>query len=190
MTHQGMYFAVEGNLTYGDAKYNGALFASPSTPATGTTSETITTVDAKFGQGLPLDSNIMFIPYIEGGYRYWNRNLGGGQVEDYHNFDVLGGGMLQIIPANHFFLSGFASGGTTFGGRMKTGGASYELGSTGIVKVGGKLGVDLTNKIELFTTLDYTHFRYAHSPVVNSTLEPGSGTNETTMKVGLGYHFR
>jgi hypothetical protein len=190
MTQDNLYFAAQGSDTFGNAHYNGALFTSPSTPIETTTRETITNAEGKIGQGFYLASQALLIPYLDVGFRYWERNLGGGEIEDYHNFSTLAGLMLEVSPFRNVFLSAYGSAGTTLGGRMETGSLSYQLGDSAIYKVGGKIGVDLTRQVELFTTFDYDHFHYSQSPVVNSTLEPGSFTNDTTMRVGLGYHFR
>jgi hypothetical protein len=57
-------------------------------------------------------------------------------------------------------------------------------------KFGGKIGYGLSKQIELFTTLDYDHFRYGQSPLAaDSSSEPKSKTEDTTLRMGLGYRF-
>jgi hypothetical protein len=189
-----LYLALDGAVNFGDAHYNGANFYT-NAPLTGTTHEAITTIDGKFGRGFGT-GNAMLIPYIDIGYRYWDRNLGGGQVEDYQNFAALGGLMLQVAPTSRLVLSAYGAAGTTFAANMKSDGNNYDLGGAGTYRLGGKVGYNLTPRVELFGTLDYDHFRYAQSSVqydyvlASYANEPGSGTSETTMRVGLGYQFR
>jgi hypothetical protein len=200
MNNSNWYSAFEGNVAFGDDKYNGSTYDSNTgyydIPYLGTTHETITNIDGKFGKGFSLGNSIMLTPYGELGFRYWDRNLGAGQVEDYQNFDVLGGLMLQIAPTNRLILTGYGSAGTTFAGRMKTDGLDNNLGDASMYKIGGKVGYDLTQRVELFTTLDFDHFHYVKSPwqydanLGGYIMEPTSFTDDTTMRVGLAYHFK
>jgi len=197
MGSRNLYFALEGSVAFGNDNYNGSLYdqntGNYDIPYQSTTHETITNVDGKFGKGFALSNIVMLTPYVELGFRYWERNLGGGDVEDYQNFDTLGGLMFQIAPTNRLILTAYGSAGTTFAASMKANvtGDTYDLGSAGMYKVGGKIGYDLTQRLELFTTLDYDAFRYGQSPLqADGTLEPSSHTEDTTLRVGLGYHFR
>ena len=185
-----LYLAGEGSISFGNANYNGAYINS-SVPLHSTTNETITTIDGKIGKGFALADSAMLIPYVELGYRYWKRDLGGGQVENYQNFDTLGGMMLQISPIDRLLLSVYGSAGTTLAARMQSPTDDFNLGNAGMYKFGGKIGYGLTQHIELFTTLDYDHFRYAQSPILSDRYyEPSSQTSDTAWRVGLGYHFR
>ena len=190
MTDSNLYIALEGTTTYGDAAYKGAEFYHPTVPLQGTTSETISTVDGKLGKGFAFGSRTMLVPYAELGFRYWDRNLTGSQVENYQNFSFLGGTMLQVAPTKRIILSAYGAAGTTFAAQMKTGGHSYTLGNAGAYKLGGKLGFNLTPRVELFTSLDFDHFRYVQSGVVAGAFEPSSGTSDTAWRVGLSYHLK
>ncbi len=58
-------------------------------------------------------------------------------------------------------------------------------------KLGGKVGYDLTQRFEIFTTFDYDAFRYGASAESAAGLyEPNSHTEETTERIGLAYHFK
>jgi opacity protein-like surface antigen len=186
-----LYFSIDGSVTVGEATYNGAYLATPLTPLQSNTHETIWTVDGKLGHAFVINPIMMLIPYVEVGYRYWDRNLGGGQVEDYQHADTLGGLMVQVSPINRLILTGYGSAGTTLGSRMTTEGDSYSLTDSGIYKIGAKVGYDLTQRVEVFTTLDYDAFRYGQSSVQpDGTYEPTSKTEDSTVRVGLSYHFR
>ncbi|MDR3423643.1 MAG: hypothetical protein P4M13_00995 [Alphaproteobacteria bacterium] len=197
MTGGNWYFAFEGARSFGDDTYTGAILYSDGseTPTQFTSHETITTVDGKIGRGYVLGRSVMLTPYAEIGYRYWDRNLGGGQVEDYSNFDFLAGLMGQWSPFRRLILSAYASAGTTFAGKMETDHTTCDLDSAGMYKVGGKIGFDLTRRWEIFTALDYDHFHYVASPWVADyalgayIMEPSSRTSDTALRAGLSYHF-
>jgi hypothetical protein len=196
LTNSNLYLSLDGSYATGDAHYNGAqvnTLTLAETPYQGTTRESISTVDGKIGEGFAFGNIMMLTPYVDLGFRYWDRNLGQGQVEDYQNFDALAGLMLQVSPTNRLVLSAYGSAGTTFSASMKASidGNTYNLGSAGVYKIGAKAGFDVTPRVELFTTLDYDHFRFAQSSLAaDGYLEPGSGTEDTTARVGLAYHFR
>ena len=200
MTNSNWYYAFEGGVSFGSDHYNGSIFDFNTNhydiPFQGSTNETIGNVDGKVGHGFALGSMVMLTPYGELGYRYWDRSLGAGQDETYHNFDMLGGLMLQVAPTSRLILTGYGSAGTTFGGNMhaQATGDTYDLGNFAMYKFGGKVGFDLTKRWEIFTALDYDAFRYMKSPTVFNTnfssFEPSSKTEDTTLRVGLGYHFR
>ena len=202
MTNSNLYLSVDASGAFGNEHYNGAVYDSNTNtydiPYQTRTNETVATVDGKVGQGFYVSNRVMLIPYGDLGFRYWDRDLGQGQDEKYQTMMALGGLMLEIAPTDRLVLSGYASGGTTFFNRMTTSGNAYQLGSAGVEKVGAKIGYDLTRKVELFTTLDYGHFHNGRSQnnteIINNVEyisdEPGSRTSDTTMRVGLGYHFR
>ncbi|MDE1901726.1 MAG: hypothetical protein KGI37_08795 [Alphaproteobacteria bacterium] len=185
-----LYLSIEGTGTFGDANYNGAYLQTPTTPLHATTTEHIWTLDSKIGKAFPLGPAAMLIPYADIGYRYWSRNLGSGYIEDYQNGELLGGLMLQIAPTSRLVLTGYGAAGTTFSPQMATGGETYNLGSAGAYKLGGKIGYSLTQRVELFTTLDYDAFRYGISGAdPYGYYEPTSHTEDTAWRVGIGYHF-
>jgi hypothetical protein len=184
-----LYLALEGSGTFGTTHYNGAYFYYPTVPLQGTTNDTVWTADAKIGKGFPFTSNAMVIPYAELGYRYWDRNSGPGSSEDYRNFNALGGLMLQVALSNNLVLTGHGAGGTTFAPQMTTDGDTYNLGAAPMYEVGGKISY-VVSRVELFTALDYDHFTYVQSPVLaDDTYEPTNHTNDTILRVGVGYSF-
>ncbi|MDR3449007.1 MAG: hypothetical protein P4M15_04545, partial [Alphaproteobacteria bacterium] len=185
-----LYFALEGAGSFGDADYRGSYIATPTVPLQGTTSESIWDVNAKIGKGYVVGDNALLIPYVELGYHYWNRDLGAGQVEDYQHFAVLGGAMLQYALGDRFVLSGYGAAGSTLSPKMTTSSTTYDLQDQAIYKIGGKIGYSLTKRTELFSTLDYNAFSYGHSDVIGGLYEPDSHTENTTIRIGLGFHFR
>ena len=190
MTNSNMYFAVEGSVSDGDDRYRGAYYYYPNVPLEATTHETVTNIDFKIGQGFALGRSVLLTPYFDLGYRYWTRELSAAQVEDYSHFAALGGAMVQVSPLDRLVLSAYGAAGVTMGPKMEADGDEYELGSAGIYKVGAKIGYNLTSKVEVFSTLDFDHFRYVKSGVVNGSYEPSSFSNDTAVRFGMAYHFR
>ena len=195
MTNNNWYFALEGSVSFGDDQYNGSYYDNNTgyydIPAQTTTNETISKVDGKVGKGFALGSHVMLTPYAELGFRYWDRAIP-GNTEDYQNFDMLGGLMFQVAPINSLILTAYGAAGTTFGAQMKSSlsGDTYDLGNSGMYKLGGKIAYLFTPRWDVFTALDYDAFRFMQSPVQNDgSYEPSSKTEETTLRVGIGYHF-
>jgi hypothetical protein len=184
------YLSIDGSGSFGDARYNGAYFYYPTQPLQGTTSEEIWTVDTKLGRALPIGQNVLLIPYGDFGYRFWDRSLSADQDEQYQNFDLMAGVMVQVSPIKRLELTGYGAAGTTFSANMQTGGYDYPLGSAGEYKFGAKAGFAIIPQLELFTTLDFDHFHYVQSGVVDGAYEPSSFTNDTVWRVGLGYEYR
>jgi hypothetical protein len=194
-----IYFALDGSLSLGKDLYKGAIYdkitSSYDVPYETITRETITAIDGKIGKGFAFWDSVMITPYVDIGFRYWDRNLGDGSSEDYDNFDALGGAMAQFSPLDRLTLSAYGATGLTFAGRMETAGTTFNLGSAGVYKLGGKIGYNLTQHVELFTSLDYDHFHYVKSGVEQITpweyaFEPSSATSDTAVRLGLAYHFR
>jgi hypothetical protein len=195
LTSQDFYFALDGAANFGNAHYNGSILDTNTgffdIPFQDTTREVVSTVDGKAGKAIALSNEVMLTPYAEVGFRYWHRDLGQGQTENYQNFDAQAGLMVQVSPINKLVLMGYGSVGPTFAARMRTAGEDYYLGGSGMYKVGGKVAYGLTPRLDVFTTVDYDAFRYGESPLLaDGSLEPSSKTEETTVRVGLGYHFK
>ena len=177
-------------MSFGNDHYKGAYVSDPSVPITATTHSTIVTVDAKVGKGFILGQSVVATPYFNFGYRYWERDLGNDQMEYYHHYAVLGGGMVQYSPIDKVVLSAYGATGMTFGGQMRMGGVDYDLGSAAEYKLGAKIGYTFTERLEVFTSLDFDHFRYVKSDVKAGIYEPSSFTSDTAVRVGIAYHLK
>ena len=197
MLPSNIYFSLDANVSFGNAHYNGFLQTTPPTPTQTTTNETIVNVDSRLGRGFALSNSVMVIPYGEIDFRNWRRDIGQGEIETYHNINALGGAMLQVAPTDRLVLSVYGSAGTTLDAQMKDWkGNNFALGGAGVYKVGGKIGFDVAPRVELFATMDYDHFHYTKSPWYTDkadatmiVMEPTSRTEDTTMRVGMGYQF-
>jgi len=183
-----LYLSADASVSLGADYYKGAYLIS-GTPYEGTTHATITTFDGKIGRGFALSNEVMATPYVNLGFRYWDRNLGNQQVENYYHFAALAGAMVQYSPAARWVLTTYGAVGGTFGAHMKTDGLNFNLGNAAIYKAGGKISYGLTDRWDVFTSLDFDHFRYVRSKVVSGYYEPSSFTNDTILRVGVAYHM-
>ena len=189
-----MYYALDGSVAFGSADYDGALMDG--TPHQGTTDEIIFTIDGRIGKGFNLHKQFMLIPFIEFGYRNWDRDLH-SYSENYHHFDAMGGLLAQYAPVSKLVLSFTGAWGSTFAAGMTATNPTmdFDLDSAGIWKIGGKLGYTFTSKWEILAGIDYKQFSYGKSQLVFNTednlyyYEPDSTTKELSTNIGLAYHF-
>jgi hypothetical protein len=190
MGSSGLYVALDSSVSFGNDHYKGALMATPSVLHERTTKAVITTVDGKLGKGFVLGQSAMVTPYVDVGFRYWERTLSNQQKEDYQNFAILGGAMFQYSPMDRLVLTTYGAAGLTLSPQMRTSGVTYDLDSAGVYKLGGKIGYNLTQRLEFFTSLDFDYFRFVKSDVKSGIYEPSSFTSDTSVRVGLSYHIR
>jgi len=161
--------------------------------------------DFRLGKGFNVGPNGMITPYFGGGTRWWDRLLTGplGYNEVYRH-DYAGLGLLvQYSPAPGWVLSANGLVGGTFSASLASsltpGGANtvcvctFPLGSSTTYKAGGSVDYAMTEHLHANAGIDYTYFKYGQSPVVPfgafAFLEPNSKTSDTTLSVGLGYHW-
>ncbi|MGO8914842.1 MAG: hypothetical protein ACLQJR_02920 [Stellaceae bacterium] len=189
-----LYFRLDARASIGSTAYNGALCDQFGfcTPYQSTTNDQIYTGAAQLGRAFELGRAVLLTPFAEIGYRYWSRDLKGigGYGETYQNWDAMGGLLLQYSPASRWVLSLSGAAGTTFGASVETSGESFPLGSQLIWRTQGKIGYRLSERIELSLSGEYQSFGYGASPVdANGFYEPDSTTHETTLLLGIAYHF-
>ncbi|MDD3370780.1 MAG: hypothetical protein PHE27_03020 [Alphaproteobacteria bacterium] len=188
------FLDIEASVSFGDEDYKGAYMNFPTVPLSGTTHSVITQVDAKVGQGFELGDSVMVTPYVDFGYRYWERDVTGTFLERYQHFELLGGAMLQASLTRNLIFTAYGAAGGTFSPTMESAYGDFDLGSSGVFKAGGKLGYTMTRNWELFTSVDVNHFRYFKSNVIyygaDGYYEPTSSTTETAIRLGVSYHLR
>lgn len=189
-----LYFRLDGRASFGSTNYNGALcdeFGN-CTPYQATTNDNIFTGAAQLGRAFEIGRAFLLTPYAEIGYRYWDRDLKGigGYTENYHNWDAVGGLLVQVSPASRWVLSLSGAAGETFGAAMTTFGESFPLSSEITWRVQAKAGYRATERIELTTTIEYSRLAYGASPVdATGFYEPDSTTRQTTLLIGAVWHF-
>lgn len=189
-----LYLRLDGRASVGSTAYNGAICDQFGfcTPYQSTTNDTIFSGSGKLGRAFAVGPSAMLTPYAEIGYRYWSRDLGGvgGYGEVYQNWEAMAGLMVQYSPRSRWVLSLSGAAGTTFSASMQTFGETFPLGNKLIWRAQGKAGYFLTERTDLSATIEYQSFGYGASPVdANGYYEPDSTTHETTLLLGVGYHF-
>ncbi len=188
-----LYGRLEGRASAGSTDYDGAL--QDGTPATGTTDDRVYSFAAQMGRAFPLGQDLLLTPFVEVGYRHWNRDMLGvhGYSETYTNWDAMGGLLAQYSPEHRWVLSASAAGGTTFSPQMSNYIGDFSLGDDAVWRVRGKIGYLVTDKLELTGTAEYQDFSYGISPpVIRGRIgyyEPDSTTHQTTLLAGVSYHF-
>lgn len=193
MGAQGLYLAFDGSLSAGSDRYRGALYNAGTglydIPHQEDTNLTMTTLNGRAGRGFLVNSSVIITPYLDLGFRYWERDLN-SFTEVYRNFEILGGVLFQYSPTDRLVFSAYGAAGTTFEAEMELGSVEYPLGSAAVYKAGGKIGYNLSERLQLFTSLDYNHFRFVKSEVIGGMYEPSSRTDGTALRVGLAYQMR
>jgi hypothetical protein len=190
-----LYLALESIWSFGYTRYTGTLLTTGA-PYQGTTEENIWATNVRLGKGFAINNKFMTIPFAELGFRYWNRDLG-AYVEDYHNFEALGGLLVQYSPASQLVLSLSGAGGTTFAPAMTATNPTthFDLGSMPVWKATGKVGYAVTDRFEVLARVDYVQFKLGESQLVfnandgKNFYEPNSQTKQVTTQIGLAYHY-
>ena len=189
-----LYVHLDARASLGSTAYNGALCDDfgDCTPYQSTTNDNIYTGAAQLGRAFTLGTTVILTPFAEIGYRYWSRDLKGigGYGETYENWDGMGGLLAQYSPASRWVLSLSGAAGTMFDASMSTGGECFSLGDKLIWRTQGKVGFRLSQRVELSLTGGYESFGYGASPAdANGLYEPDSTTHQTTLLLGIAYHF-
>ena len=203
------YFEAEYDHSSGNTTYTGGLTGSSPTPygsVVGASSATLTNFSGRFGKGLVIGNDrpdlvdsFMLTPYVELGHHKWDRGINYGEVYTNDYFAI--GTLWQFSSINsNLVVSANAMLGTTFRSKVVvnsgTGliGSSYPLGNSTLYKVGLSADYAISKHVHGNVGVDYTSFGYGMSPVYPAgagfvSWEPGSSTNYTTFKLGLGYGF-
>jgi len=214
MVNPSMRFML-GDLTYWGG-FNGDTSGAT---LTADTENFIFDTDIKVGYVFELDDETTLIPYIQTGYRRWNRevppvgtlivdnqptNIGvNGYTEVYENQSVLLGMMGQRALGERLVLMAFAAGGTTFNAKLfsnvpfpdvlpgvATVSLDERLGSEPIYQLGLKGDYRAGERLHFIGGVDYTRFQFGRSDG-NAVLlfEPDSTTQEWRVSLGVAFDF-
>ncbi len=188
------YFEAEFDHSNGTTKYVGGLIVPPSTPygsAVMLSGAMFTNYSGRYGTGIIVNDEFMLTPFFELGYHEWDRvSFGSTYKNDYWGLGALG----QYSPLGNLVFSANAMAGTTFGGNIvSSSGFSGSLGYSIIYKAGISADYAYTQKLHFNIGADYLSFKYGNSAAKSIAgvwlYEPDSGTNDVTVKLGLGYAF-
>lgn len=190
-----LYFRADYTFLDGSTDYVGGTNLHPAYGSLkNTDGATVHDFDFRIGKGFELRPEIMATPYLGVGYHYWYRELpgAGGYKEDYTHAYVGSGLLLQWSPMQKVVLSAHGLIGKTLSPNL----TSYDTPISIDVSLGEKtyyragLSVDyaLTGSIHANAAVEFVGYKYGKSAVAaNGYLEPDSRTENTTVKVGLGY---
>lgn len=184
-------FFVEGRLTIasGDTVYDGFLqYPGPVyVPYVGTTSNTIVSLQARFGYPFRPTHSVALIPYLEIGEHYWRRDV--GYVEDYSHMLLGIGGKLLWNPFQNMVVDVGAGVGTTVLPLMTSDGYDYDLGSRPYRNGHVALDYRFVRRWHLRLSGEYRSWQYGQSPVVAGAIEPRSESVQVTYLLAAGYSF-
>lgn len=195
-----LYAAARYTYHSGTLGYNGAFLGGG--PATGNSGATVNNVDVELGKGFLLSRDLLLTPFVQGGYRDWQRDLQmpGGYNENYSN-GYMGVGLRgDYALTDRLVFTGRLGAAETLGAAMTASGGAlatsgigpmnFALGDTALLQAG--IGADylLANRIHLYGGLDYTHFGFGQSGVNGAGFyEPSSTTSDFSIRIGFAFGF-
>lgn len=192
-----LYLHANAGMSRGYTTYSGALCDETGhcIPYRSSTDDRIFMGAVRAGIGVPLSDPVLLVPFVEVGYRYWERRGEGvgGYVENYQNWHGLAGLMVQYSPLPRWVASLSAAGGTTFAASMdapEPPSGNFTLGNKPAYRLEGKLGYRFAANWELSGTAAFDDFGFGASAVdAAGYYEPDSTTQETTLLMGISYLF-
>jgi hypothetical protein len=192
-----LYLHLDAQATIGQTDYDGGIqdgFGNI-TPFKTTTDNEIYHITGKIGHFFTVSEGVVLIPYLDLGWRSWDRNISGRGIvnnsrERYQTGEGMGGLLLQISPMQRLVLSLSGAAGATLGPQMSTQSTTFNLQSSTVWQINGKVGYALTPKFELTSEAKFDGFGFGQSAIVNNALEPDSYTHQLSLLVGLAYHMQ
>jgi opacity protein-like surface antigen len=200
-----LYFDARHTYLDGATDYRGSGYTIidrvPAYHSLSTTSGAVVNdFDFRLGKGFEPQPNLMLTPYVGAGYHNWQRMVNGG--EEYSNGYVGGGLLAQWSPVSRLVLSAHGLMGSTFASSISVSGGyevawvmatranhsfSGPLGDSRIYRAG--LGADyaLAGPLHLNASVEWVDFKYGESDIYDHNYEPDSSTQNTTVRVGVGY---
>lgn len=159
----------------------------------------------KAGYILQNDNNTNFIPYVEYGYRHWNREIppakfifdisSNGYTEHYTNYFYDVGIKFQHAFTKPLVMSAYTALGSTVNARLRTHlptvdtNVNDRLGSKPITLAGVTADYLLQANLHLLTGIHYEHFAFSKSATENGSYEPDSTTRDLSYTIGIAVNF-
>lgn len=196
-----IYFSVETYSTVGQTQFKGVIVELPNTYLNSNGTNVINNINAKLGYTLYLKDNFAITPYLELGYRFWNRIvedqvfegfLASGYREVYTTMYGSGGLLFQYSLSNSLVLGIFGSIGSTISPKVQSLSTNntYYLGASNIYQAGVKLNYFITNHFSIVSGAEFMYFQYGESSTdSNGNFEPDSKTQQINAYIGLSYSF-
>ncbi|MDD3370779.1 MAG: hypothetical protein PHE27_03015, partial [Alphaproteobacteria bacterium] len=140
--------------------------------------------------GFALGRDVLLTPYVDLGFRFWDRDFSAQPTEHFQTFEILGGAMVQYSPIDRLVLTAYGELGTIFAPQRKVSDVTYDFGEGGAYKVGGRIGYRVTDRVEVFTSLDVSHFRMVKSSSLSGLYAPSGNNTDTSIRAGVSYHLK
>jgi hypothetical protein len=193
------YFNAQYTYLNGKTDYVGSLLGGGAYgSATGKNGATVNDIDFRIGRGLEIGGNLQLTPYLGFGYHDWQRGANTG--EEYWHAYAGAGLLVQWNPVAGLVLSGHGLAGGTFDSQISIHtipgpggitGSTLTLGRADTERLGFAADYAVTPRIHVNAGVEWVHFSYGQSNLdpTGTYLEPESRTNNTTVKVGVGYSW-
>lgn len=190
------YLQFQYSKNSGDTGYKGALQSGGNFGSVvRQSSATISDYSLRWGKGFAINGAFMITPYGELGHHEWQRGVNLGETYTHSWYGA--GTLVQYSPFSRLVFGANALVGRTFAADIDVSGPrgfSGSLGDSNLYKAGLSTDYAFTKNFHGNVGLDYTSFQYGMSAThrISRTMlaaEPDSQTNDTTLKVGVGYAF-
>jgi hypothetical protein len=188
-----LYLNMHMRAGLGDARFNGSQCdqSNTCTAFRGSTHEQMYSGALQIGRAFGMTQQTLLIPYVEVGERYWRRGLTGpgGSSQSFWNGDALGGLKLQSFM-KPWVLSLSAAAGTTFNSSVTTAGTDYTLGDSTMYRIDGEMTLGISPRLDMTLKVGYENFGFnASAPNASGFRIPDSTTGQTSVLLGLAYHY-
>jgi hypothetical protein len=191
-----LYFNAQYSYINGKTDYVGSFQGGTYGSVRQKDGATVNDFDVRIGKGFEIQPNFQLTPYFGVGYHDWQRAVNTG--EEYSHAYVGAGLLVQWNPLARLVLSAHGLVGGTFDSQVIVHtipgpggivGSTLALGGADTERVGLSGDYAVTSHIHLNAGVEWVHFSYGKSnPDPTGTyFEPDSRTNNTTVKVGVGY---
>jgi hypothetical protein len=189
---QFQYSKNDGHIRSKGVLRPGGSFGS----AVGQPGETISDYSLRWGKGFAVDGAFMITPYGELGHHERQSSYGVTSTTYTHSW-YGAGALVQYSPISRLVFGANALVGRTFAADVDLSGPrgfSGSLGDSNLYKAGLSTDYAFTKNFHGNVGVDYTSFKYGDSAThrtSNGGLSwmPDSQTNDTTLKIGVGYAF-
>lgn len=186
-----LYTSFHLDIASGRLKYDGAsVTTSTYEPYTYKSQNNIVNTDLKLGYIVLSDRSLEVIPYLSGGYRYWNRGHNNDIYrKEYTNYNANLGLWFNVLAGEDLILSPYGSIGKTFKPKVRNFYADQDFDLQGRLtyQLGLEFSYPITDDLYLTGFGNFTHIRFGRSAWIDGVIEPDTRTNE--VKVGIGVRY-
>ena len=185
-----VFLQTTASRSNGGTHYDGYLQAGNIlTPFAATTGNIMTDVTVRAGVPIARSDSVQWIPFIEFQRHQWDRQLAQYNENFTHTAGLLGVQWQWRPAAWSVELAGAVGQVLSADMQAPSFGFNQTLGNRGLWQLGGTVAYDLTPKWRAHTSLTTRHFGYGQSALQGGVLLPTNQTQQTTLSIGLGWHY-